>query len=266
MSRILHNDEWYEEIASKGHYESEYENILMQNATELFENYFLVPFKTPVFSEYDNDVRKPDFALIHKGYHSWWVVEVELAHHSLGNHVVPQVQTIARAQYGEKEVNYLCQHGPELNRDKVVDMFKGDQPRVLVIVNSPVKGWADMLRPLGVVVVICQIFRSKLNRYLLRINGEYPSDENEVLTTCTCNQYLHRMLSVNSPARLPINGGESVLVYYEGLATEWERVDTSDQVFLLASRDHSLEPGNTYEILRQGDETLAFRRRSNRNL
>ena len=28
MARILHNDEWYEEVASWGHYESEFERVL----------------------------------------------------------------------------------------------------------------------------------------------------------------------------------------------------------------------------------------------
>ncbi len=257
MARILHNDEWYEEIASWGHYESEFEKILEQKATQLFANYHLVPFKTIVVSE--DDAKKPDFALIHKSYSGWWVVEVELGHHSLESHVLPQVRTFARAKYGPPEAEYLCQQDTALARSRLIDMFKGSQPRVLVIVNAPVDGWADRLRPFGANVVICQVFRSRLNRYVLRLNGEYPSEDDEVVTTCECAPMLHRMLVIHAPASLPVGKGERVLLYYEGRASEWQRTDTARQVFLVALRNHNLKLGQQYEIVRQGDDTLVIR-------
>src|SRR5688572_1513008 len=108
MARILYNDEWFDEIASHGHYEAEFEVVLLQEAQRLFPNYFLVDFKTPVVSESDADSRAADFALIHKTYRGWWVVEVELGHHSFEGHVLPQVRTLARAKYGAPEVEHLC--------------------------------------------------------------------------------------------------------------------------------------------------------------
>jgi hypothetical protein len=44
-------------------------------------------------SEYGS--KKPDLALIDRDYRAWWVVEVELAHHSLHHHVLPE--TTSRA-------------------------------------------------------------------------------------------------------------------------------------------------------------------------
>ena len=261
MARILYNDEWFEEIASHGHYEAEFEKILKDEAPRLFGSYHLVPFKTPVASDVDADIREPDFALVHKTYRSWWVVEVELGHHSLAGHVLPQVRTLARAKYGTAEADYLCRHEPSLRRDKTLDMFKGEQPRVLVIVNFPVDGWAKSLRPLGARVMICQMFRNRLNKYVLRLNGEYPSECDEVITSCECDRLLHRMLTISSPAHLPLQRNEKVLLYHEGKASEWERVDTAGAVFLHAVRDHNLAPGKLYEIVRQGDETLIIRLR-----
>lgn len=259
MARILQNDEWYEEIESRGHYESEFETILKAKAPQLFENYYFVPFKTTVVSENDADIRKPDFALVHKSYSSWWVVEVELGHHSLESHVLPQVRTLARATYGPSEADYLCERDTALDRRSVIDMFKGSQPRVLVIVDTPVEGWADKLRPFGANVIVCQVFQSRLNKYLLRLNGEYPSDDDELITTCECTPMIHRMLVIGAPAQLPVEMGEKLLLYFEGRASEWERIDTANQVFLLALRDHSLTPGQRYSIVRQGDNSLAIR-------
>lgn len=260
MARILHSGEWYEEVASWDHYESEFETVLEQEAEHLFANYHLVPFKTTVFSEYDADARKPDFALIHTSYRSWWVVEVEVAHHSLAGHVLPQVRTLARARYGPEEADFLCQSGNTLDPGRVVDMFKGVQPRVLVIVNAPVKGWAEPLGRYEAKVVICQVFRSRRNRYILRLNGEYPSEDDKVVTTCECVPMLHRILEIHAPAGLTIQNGESVLLYHEGRASEWMRTDTAGKVFLHALRGHSLKPGQRYEIVRQGDNTHIVRR------
>ena len=125
MARILYNDEWFEEIASHGYYEAEFEAILQNEAGRLFGSYHLVPFKTPVTSDVDADTRKPDFALVHKTYRSWWVVEVELGHHSLVGHVLPQVRTLAHAKYGAMEADYLCRQEPSLRKDKILEMLKG---------------------------------------------------------------------------------------------------------------------------------------------
>jgi hypothetical protein len=259
MARILHNDEWFEEISSRGHYETEYETVLAQEAQRLFTHFHLVPFKIAVESDLDADVRIPDFALVHKNYKSWWVVEVELGHHSLEGHVLPQVRTLARAKYGLAEANYLCGRLPSLNREKVIEMFKGSAPRVLVVVNAPVAGWMEQLRPFGATVVICQIFRSQHNRYVLRLNGEYPSEDETVISTCECSPMIHRLLALHAPTQLPLQPDERVLLYHEGQASEWERIDTAGEVYLHALRDHNLTPGKRYEIVRQSDETLLIR-------
>lgn len=260
MARILYNDEWFEEIASHGYYEAEFEAILQNEAGRLFGSYHLVPFKTPVTSDVDADTRKPDFALVHKTYRSWWVVEVELGHHSLVRHVLPQVRTLAHAKYGAMEADYLCRQEPSLRKDKILEMLKGDQPRVLVIVNFPVHGWAENLRPLGARVVICQLFRSRLNKHILRLNGEYPSECEEVITSCECQVLLHRMMVIHSPANLPVLHNETVLLHHEGTASAWERVDTAGAVFLHALRGHDLVPGQLYEIVRQGDGSFTVKR------
>ena len=259
MARILHKDEWFEEIGSRGHYEGEFENILQQEAKQLFPGYHFVPFKTIVYSEEDVEARKPDFALVHQSYRSWWVVEVELGHHAFIGHVLPQVRTLTRAKYGQTEADYLCKSNLALNKEKVYEMFKGEAPRVLVVVNVPVDNWAEQLHALGAKVAICQVFRSRSNKYLLRLNGDYPSENDEIITDCECTQLIHRLLEIFSPAHLPLQRNERVLLYYKGQASEWQRIDTAGKVFLHALRNHSLRPGKRYKIIRQSDGTLVIR-------
>jgi hypothetical protein len=257
MAKILIGDEWFDEMASTSIYESEFEKLLFQEAGQIFSDYFPVPFKTVVFSQ-DGDA-KPDFALVHKDYRSWWVVEAEMGHHSLQGHVLPQVRRLSRANYDEPEAQYLCQNNTALDPARVREMIKGERPRVLVVVNIPVQGWPEQLRPYDAVVAIFQIFRSKFNHYAYRINGDFPSENYEIISTCRCWE-IHRFLKIDSPANLGVERGAIVTLHHETGAIEWQRADTGGVALLHAVRGHPLEKGVVYEILRQGDGTLAIQR------
>jgi hypothetical protein len=255
MAKILIGDEWFDEIASTSIYETEFEKLLFQEAAQIFPEYLPVLFKTVVFSA-DGDA-KADFALVHKEYKSWWVVEAEMGHHSLEGHVVPQIRKLSRADYDEAEVEYLLKHCPDLDPARTREMIKGKRPRVLVVVNVPVPSWHPHLRPFDAIIEIFQIFRSKALRYAYRINGDYPSENNEIISTCRCWP-IHRFLQIDSPANLDVERGANVTLYYEGGAVEWQRTDTGATALLHAVRGHPLDKGVVYEIVRQGDGKLVI--------
>jgi hypothetical protein len=255
MARILLGEEWFEELASTSLYETEFENILFQEAPRIFPEYHPVAFKTIVLAE-DGDA-KADFALIHRNYRTWWVVEAEMGHHSLDRHVVPQIRSLSRAHYGEQEAQYLCDQAPALDCDRIKEMIKGQQPRVLVVVNFPVSGWREHLRPFGAVLAVFQVFRSQFNHYLYRLNGDFPAEDNEIISTCHCWE-IHRFLKIDSPTQLNIQRGERITLHHETGALQWERVDIADAVLLHALRDHPLEKGVVYEIVKQSDGTFAI--------
>jgi len=180
-----------------------------------------------------------------------------MGHHSLEGHVIPQVRRLARSTYQDAEADYLCAHSNALDRPKVMEMIKGEQPRVLVVANIPVPGWKDQLRPFNAAVAIFQIFRSRFNRYVYRINGDFPTEDYEIISTCRCWD-IHRFLKIDAPTQLGIKRGEIITLYHEAGAMDWQRVDTADAVFLHALRDHPLQKGLLYQIVRQGDGTLAI--------
>lgn len=255
MARILLGDEWFEEMASTSLYETEFENILFQEAKRIFPEYHPVPFKCIVLSE-DGDA-KADFALIHKEYRTWWVVEAEMGHHSFSGHVLPQVKRLSRANYSETEALYLCDQDPNLDRNRIKEMLRGQQPRVLVVANVPVPAWRDPIRPYNATLAIFQIFRSRFNRYVYRLNGDFPSENNEIISTCRCWE-IHRFLKIDSPAQLDIKRGETIILHHETGALEWERVDIADAVLLHALRDHPLKKNVLYQIVKQSDGTYAI--------
>jgi hypothetical protein len=252
MARILLGDDWYEELASTSLYESEFEKLLFQEAARIFPEYYPVPFKTVVLSE-EGDAMA-DFALIHHDYRRWWIVEVEMGHHSLNGHVLPQVRSLAHADYSE-QADYICEKSPLLDAERIRQMIKGEQPRVLVVVNVPVPGWSDRLQPYNAMLAIFQIFRSTQNRYVFRVNGEFPQENNEIVSTCRCWE-IHRFLKIDSSAQLTVKRGEAITLQHETGSIEWERVDIADTVLLHAKRGHPLEKNVLYEILKQSNGTM----------
>jgi hypothetical protein len=102
MARILKDGEWYEPVAPTAVYEAEYQAIIVAQARHLFPDYAVVKFDTIVESERGNG--KADLALIDRRYRFWWVVEIELSTHSLGGHVLPQVQILSLRRARGQEI------------------------------------------------------------------------------------------------------------------------------------------------------------------
>lgn len=173
MARILFKDVFFEELAPGSMIETDFERIVIDRGNLVFPDFLVVPFKKTVSSE--DDSAKADLALIERNYKSWWVVEVELGNHSFEGHVLPQVRTLSRASYGEDEGRALCTACPGLELERVLDMMKGKQPRVLVIVDAERKGWVHPLQGLDAELLVLQMFRSDRNEHAFRIDGHLPT-------------------------------------------------------------------------------------------
>src|SRR5665647_377735 len=100
MPRVMIDGRWFDPVSSKSLYEADYENALVEHASDLFPGYRCVPFKVLVESEYG--IGKPDLALVDNEYRSWYVVEVELDTHPLKSHVEDQVRKFALGHYTDK--------------------------------------------------------------------------------------------------------------------------------------------------------------------
>ena len=105
MARLLIDDEWYEAIDGRSWYERDFESVVEAHAHALFPSCHVIPFKIAVESEHGRKV--PDLALVDTAYREWSVVEIEMAHHSLRGHVIPQVEVFAQGAYGEEHVQHL---------------------------------------------------------------------------------------------------------------------------------------------------------------
>lgn len=254
MARILHDGEWYEQLSTAALYEEDYERLLFQHGESLFPSYHLVPFKMTVYSE--SAGAKADFALVHKNYRDWWVVEVELGHHSFESHVRPQVETLSRAKYDEHAAAYLCSKNASLDLTKMRSVVKGEQPKILVVVNVPSPQWSRELKHFNALTSVFEVFRSSFNKHLYRLNGEQPTEFTTVASWCSVE--LSRFLRISSPGILPVQHDERMDIYFRDGITNWVRTDLQDRVYLSTSNPVSLNSKARYELVSREDSSFAL--------
>jgi len=241
VPRLFANGEWFDRVSPSATYEVDLENALLAHAAELYPGFHLVPFKRRVVSPFGGAIA--DLALIQKDYGRWWVVEVEIGDHPLEGHVVPQVEALANATYGPDEADCLYEKNRKtLDPSRTRDMMLGPMPHVLVIVNQHDPKWAEVLRPLGALVGVVEVFRSSANRAILQLHGEHPVASSEFVTLCEVDRTLQTALRVESPAALAVANQAVVSLRYRDGATQWTRIDAGKHVYLMPQGRFPLPP------------------------
>lgn len=259
MARLLIKGEWYESLASTAYYEDEYERLIQEQSAALYPRYRMVPFKTTVASE--AGTAKPDFALIAADYVAWLVVEVELAHHPLGRHVLPQIEVLATARYGDDQAAYLASQAPDLDATKLHELMRGTQPRVFVIVNGLPPSWVPALARFNVLIASVEVYRSARNHHVLRIEGDSPRLMLALVSRCRVDPYIPRLLRIDSPAALDIGPDGRVKLDWDGSETTWVKVQSRDTVWLNPIQANPLPERESLVIVRDGDQLLIRRER-----
>lgn len=260
MARLLAEGDRYDGLGSTALLENEFERLVVANAEGLFPGFIVVPFNMLV--SYDGVFKRADLAIIDEDYRSWWVGEVELGHHSLRDHVRPQIEVLARAQYGREAADWISTRNPTLDSGALTAMMLGSQPRVAVIVNVPRPEWVDAFRPYGAVLMIVEVFRSAMNRVILRQNGDTIEGLGNVISECRLDPVIPRLLTVSSPAQLLTSGitADPVEIEFGGALTEWTLIQAGDRVWLSPVRGTPFPQGaGAFTLVRTADGRLAFR-------
>ena len=120
----------------------------------------------------DGDRKSADLALIHKSLSHWFVVEVELASHSLEHHVIPQVRCF---RFGEPEsscVTSLCRGFTGITREQA-ERLLANVPRCVVVVSNVYdQVWHPALRALDVQFLTVSIFKDHSGRTAHEVHGQ----------------------------------------------------------------------------------------------
>src|SRR5580658_2270176 len=137
--------------------ETEFELIVAKALMCIYPDHSCFPFGG-TFKLEDN-VSRPDLALVAKDLSHWFVIEIELISHSLDGHVLPQVRTF---RYGEPQRDCIS----VLSKALSLDRFQSEQivqsvPRtVAVIANKRHRDWEIALRSLEVQLLTVSAFNA----------------------------------------------------------------------------------------------------------
>jgi len=238
MARILvtSDQSWYDELAViTSYYESEFERKIRQHIAYVFPDYHTISFKLKVEAEM-REPKIPDLVMISKEYKDWWIVEVELSGHSL-DHVKDQVIVFSEGTYNRFRVaEYIsdkCKKEIDIDIDieKLKELIKNQQPKVLVIVDEPKPEWETKLSKYGTNICVFQVFKNIKGDESFRLDGKYPEVAHSE-SHCRYHDKMPNMLVVLSPEILDIHENEDMEINYNGKTIKWKRIDDNGSVFL----------------------------------
>lgn len=257
MPKLYHKGEWFYELAPTSMYETDFEQLLVQHADTIRPGTKIVPFKKTVYA--GDSSAQADLAIINDDYKEWMVVEVEMVRHSLTGHVLPQVRTLREASYGASHAAYLASKDTSLDLSRLTEMMRGQSPDVVVLVNKYDEEWHRELRRYSVRMMVFEIFRSEMNKYIFAIDGEIPRISNDVVTYLEVDSLLSNFLVVSSPAALDFQKGVKVPMFVDDQMTEWERVDIQTNCYLTPVGRMPLHRGRKYALFRHQEGHYTIR-------
>lgn len=214
--------------------ESTFEEYLITWKRKIFSDWIVIPFKLRVASPYGT--RIPDMALIAPDFESWWIVEVELGHHSLDGHVIPQVEAFREGFYGAEHLAWIVQQIGEEHRTELAQMVRDRDPGVLVVVNQDLPQWTSALALLDVSVSYVEMYRSGEGELAARVGGAIPRRRLRRRARAVRNVALPKTYRVRDASVLTALGHEFEILV-DGHITSWERPSSVSDIILPRGND-----------------------------
>jgi hypothetical protein len=237
MNQIYLSGQTYRPVGSDQITERTYETMLVNERQVLFPGLLLSPFKVDVSD--GETTKRPDFALVDRSYRRWWVVEVELSHHSWA-HVEEQVRVFANGNYKQSHADYLHEGCGDIEIERLRDLMVGANPTVAVIVHGnhhQTSKWQEGLSPFAADFSHIDVYRSGMNQHALVASGTVPSADNlseaEMTVTCTRHRWNLKWLVVENPAMLGISDGAQIDIDIRSEVSSWARKDLPHMVILV---------------------------------
>lgn len=136
--------------------EAEFEVHVLNALRCVYRDYHCIPFRGGF--EFDGGVHEADLALVHKSFSHWYVLEVELASHSLYGHVVPQITSF---RYGSPQlscIDYLVRFIPDMTEARAESLIRFVPYAVAVIANRLEPEWIAPLRAVDSQLITVSVF------------------------------------------------------------------------------------------------------------
>lgn len=179
MKRLLvgdcHIDRIFDLMDPDAPTEQEFEFTVAKALSCAYPNYKCVVF-TGSF-RLEEQRHRPDLALVAGDFSHWFVLEVELASHSLERLVLPQVRAF---RYGETEPDCEVILARELGVDpgRASTLVRYVPRSVAVVVNHEDEGWRRALDVNGIQMLVVSVFKARTGEMAVHLQGslEAPAE------------------------------------------------------------------------------------------
>lgn len=237
-----------------GFLEIDFEAEVVKALTCLLPDYWCGVFAGTFLLE--GERRSADLALIHRSLSHWFVVEVELAGHSLRQHVLPQVRCF---RYGDPEpscVSSLLTAFNTLTREQATALLKYVPRYVAVVANMSDPEWETSLRALDVQLLTVSIYRDRSGRSAHEVSGRLVA-HTESLGFARFSE-IDKCLRINKGCGLPI--GTVQIVDQFGNLASWTIREGSGVLWISKDRGPTLLEHEGYvQIIRTFDGRISLR-------
>jgi hypothetical protein len=234
--------------------EIDFEAEVVKALTCLLPKYFCGVFAGNFLLE--GERKSADLALIHKSLSHWFVVEVELASHSLEHHVIPQVRCF---RFGEPEsscVTSLCRGFHGITKDQAERLLVHVPRCVAVVSNIYDPVWHPALRALDVQFLTVSIFKDFMGRTAHEVHGQ--------LTVVRESLGFAQFSAVDNSLRLPKSSGLGLgalrVEDQFGSAGVWTSREEGGNIWLTKDRGSALIQNGAYvQIVKTIDGRICLR-------
>jgi hypothetical protein len=204
----------------------------------------------------EGERRTADLALIHKSFSHWFVVEVELAGHSLEHHVLPQVRCFRYGEADQSCVTALIHAFPQITREAATQILLYLPRFVAVVGNLPDSQWSTALLGLGAQYLTVSIYRNRIGNFLHEVEGRLTATA-ESLGFARYSA-IDNCLRISKGSGLPV--GKVQIVDQFGNPAIWTIREESGVLWLSKDRGPALLNHESFiQLIRTSDGVITLR-------
>jgi len=204
----------------------------------------------------EGERRSADLALIHKSLSHWFVVEVELAGHSLEHHVLPQVRCFRYGEPDQSCVASLVRAFSAISPEQASALLRHVPRYVAVVGNIPDAAWRTALHALDAQYLTVSIYRDRNGRSAHEVEGRLVA-RTESLGFARYSA-IDNCLRISKGGGLPV-GQVQILDQFGNLAP-WTIREKSGVLWISKDRGPALLKHECYvQLIRTSDGRLSLR-------
>lgn len=243
----------FDKVDPTGGLEAKFEDVALRILARLYSSCYVCEFKALL--THDGAGWRPDLAIIDRSWGYWFVVEVEIATHSLYKHVLPQVTAFRDGDYGTETCSAAIARATGVSVDRATTLLRYIPRYVAVVSNQEDAVWASVLAEEAVQYMSIASFARALGPPAYLVKGLlHPAEHSVGFGTA-----LPSLQTIRLPRSDFWRDGTYRVVEANGVA-DWNCFVDAQVVWLTKQRGLiTLPEGAWVQLIAQGNGSLLLR-------